>query len=104
LDALKRKYVRDKEKRNVMNSKLAESYRKRIENFVISSLEKPIVVTDYKAPNEMVFHLRDEQPEKFLGDAQIYVKGFKHEKDRLKYGSRGDKQIMQYTLSQNQGY
>jgi hypothetical protein len=42
------------------------------------------VVTDYKAPNEMVFHLRDEQPEKFLGDAQIYVKGFKHEKDRIK--------------------
>ena len=45
-------------------------------------LENPIPTNDYLGPN--AHSIRDENPEKFVGDAQIYVKGFKHEKDRIK--------------------
>ena len=45
-------------------------------------LENPIVTNDYQGPT---FHsIRDEHPTRYVGDAQIYVKGFKHEKDRIK--------------------
>lgn len=45
-------------------------------------LENPLPSTDYQGPT--AHQIRDEHPEKFIGDAQIYVKGFKHEKDRIR--------------------
>lgn len=32
-------------------------------------MEKPIVVNNYQGPNEVILHLREDHPEKFLGDA-----------------------------------
>jgi hypothetical protein len=60
---------------------LALNYRKRIENFIITMMEKPIVTQDYASPSHLT---REDEPEKFIGDAQIYVKGFKHESDRIR--------------------
>ncbi len=57
------------------------NYKKRVENFVINMLENPIVTNEYKGPKAA--SIRDEHPQQFLADAQIYVKGFKHEKDRI---------------------
>lgn len=44
-------------------------------------LENPVVCSDYKQPHVQQF--REEDPTKNLGDPQFYVKGFKHEKDRI---------------------
>lgn len=60
---------------------MSQNYRKRVENFVINMLENPIPNTEYLGPT--AHQIRDERPEKFVGDAQIYVKGFKYEKDRI---------------------
>ena len=43
-------------------------------------LDNPIVVNEYKSKT---YKFRDEDPKKFLGDTQTYIKGFKHEKDRI---------------------
>lgn len=64
-----------------IQNELAANYKKRIENFVINMLENPIITQDYRGPQE--HKIRDEHPEKFLNDAQVYIKGFKHEKDRI---------------------
>jgi len=61
---------------------MAKNYKKRVENFVINMVENPLVNNDYQGPQ--TYKIRDEDPKKFLGDPQIYVKGFKHEKDRIK--------------------
>lgn len=45
-------------------------------------LENPIINSEYKGPT--AYKIRDEHPEKFLKDPNIYIKGFKHEKDRIK--------------------
>ena len=45
-------------------------------------LENPIITSEYKGPT--AYKIRDEHPEKFLKDPNIYIKGFKHEKDRIK--------------------
>lgn len=45
-------------------------------------LENPIVNAEYKGPT--AYKIREEYPEKFLKDPNIYIKGFKHEKDRIK--------------------
>jgi hypothetical protein len=52
LDTIKKQYLIDKERRKSYNLKQSENYRKRIENFVINMMEKPIIVTDFKGPNE----------------------------------------------------
>ena len=39
-------------------------------------LETPIKVTEWKNPIDHKF--RDDLPEKYLGDSQIYINGFKH--------------------------
>lgn len=44
-------------------------------------LENPIVCNEYKC--QEAYQFRDEDPIKNLGDPQMYVKGFKHEKDRI---------------------
>lgn len=44
-------------------------------------LENPIVCNEYKPPE--CYKYRDEDPTRNLGDPQIYVKGFKHEKERI---------------------
>jgi len=44
-------------------------------------LENPIITSEYKGPT--AYKIRDEHPEKFLKDPNIYIKGFKHEKDRI---------------------
>ncbi len=41
----------------------------------------PIKLHDYYGPNS--FKYREDDAKKYLGDAQIYVKGFKYEKDRI---------------------
>lgn len=61
---------------------MACNYRKRVESFVIEMLEKPVVNTEYRGPS--TYKIRDEHPEKFIMDAQVYIKGFKHERDRIK--------------------
>ena len=43
-------------------------------------IEKPIKVTNYLTINHK---FRDENHEKCLGDIYTYIKGFKHEKDRV---------------------
>lgn len=45
-------------------------------------LENPIITTEYKSPTAI--KIRDENPEKFLKDPQVYIKGYKHEKDRIR--------------------
>ncbi|KRX06266.1 hypothetical protein PPERSA_06237 [Pseudocohnilembus persalinus] len=60
---------------------MAKQYKKRIENFIVDSLDNPIKITDYK---EKINVFRQEKPEKFLGDAQIYVTGFKNEQERIR--------------------
>lgn len=37
---------------------------------------------------------RVDEPEKFLGDAQIYVKGFKREKDRIDLALSRNKNLL----------
>ncbi|CAD8066751.1 unnamed protein product [Paramecium primaurelia] len=81
IDKIKKGYLREREVRKELNNRLAQNYKKRVENFVINMLENPIVCVDYHQPNQSAF--RDEDPSKNLGDPQFYVKGFKHEKDRI---------------------
>ena len=64
-----------------MNQRLSKNYKKRVENFVINMLENPVVCNEYKPPES--YKYRDEDPTRNLGDPQIYVKGFKHEKERI---------------------
>lgn len=52
---------------------------------MINMLENPIVNAEYKGPT--AYKIREEHPEKFLKDPNIYIKGFKHEKDRIKVAS-----------------
>lgn len=54
-----------------------------MENFVLSMMEKPIIMREYVSQKSSEAFARLEQPEKMLGDAQIYLKGYKHEKDRI---------------------
>ncbi|EGR29788.1 hypothetical protein IMG5_148700, partial [Ichthyophthirius multifiliis] len=58
------------------------NYKKRVDNFVINMIDNPIITIDYKGPT--AHKIRDEFPEKFLKDPQVYIKGFKYEKDRIK--------------------
>ena len=64
---MKKFYLTSIEKRKENNSKMATNYRKRVENFVISMMEQPIVVTDYKSPS--VKPIRDEDIKKNLAEA-----------------------------------
>ncbi|CAK81193.1 unnamed protein product (macronuclear) [Paramecium tetraurelia] len=81
IDKIKKGYMREREVRKELNNRLAQNYRKRVENFVINMLENPVVCAEYKQPDTQAF--RQEDPTKNLGDPQFYVKGFKHEKDRI---------------------
>ncbi|CAD8160040.1 unnamed protein product [Paramecium pentaurelia] len=81
IDKIKKDYLKQRENRKELNQRLSKNYKKRIENFVINMLENPIVCNEYKPPE--AYQFRDEDPTKNLGDPQIYVKGFKHEKDRI---------------------
>jgi hypothetical protein len=65
-----------------MNIKLTHNYKKRVENFVINMLENPLAVIDYKGPCDNNT-MRDDPTKNIVSDPQIYVKGFKHEKDRI---------------------
>ncbi|CAD8076000.1 unnamed protein product [Paramecium sonneborni] len=81
IDKIKKDYLKQRENRKDLNQRLSKNYKKRIENFVINMLENPIVCNEYKPPE--AYQFREEDPTKNLGDPQIYVKGFKHEKDRI---------------------
>ncbi|EAR90866.3 hypothetical protein TTHERM_00143720 (macronuclear) [Tetrahymena thermophila SB210] len=75
-------FIKGLQKRKEKQNELAANYKKRVENFVINMLENPIVTQEYKGPT--AYKIRDEFPEKFLKDPQVYIKGFKHEKDRIR--------------------
>ncbi|CAD8183002.1 unnamed protein product [Paramecium octaurelia] len=81
IDKIKKEYVSERERRKDMNQRLSKNYKKRVENFVINMLENPVVCNEYKPPESYKF--REEDITKNLGDPQIYVKGFKHEKERI---------------------
>ncbi|KRX03189.1 hypothetical protein PPERSA_07017 [Pseudocohnilembus persalinus] len=83
---------------------MSQNYKKRVENFVINMLENPVQINEYRAPK--AYKIRDEFPEKFIGDAQIYVKGFKHEKDRIKDAQKkwGDLDYFPNTIVANHTY
>lgn len=82
LDKLKQQFLQEKQKKKELNEKYAQNYKKRIENFIINMIENPVVLNMYSGPR--YYKIREEDPSKFLGDPQIYVTGFKHEKDRIK--------------------
>lgn len=54
-------------------------------------LENPIVYNDYKSPTMEATKL--DNPQDFIGDPQIYVKGFKHEKDRIQEALEKNKDL-----------
>ena len=82
--------------------KLLKNYWKRVENFMIqvpgspstpskSSLigqmvENPIKAQEYKKSDFHSHKFRDENPQKFLGNALFIIKGFKNEKNRIQVG------------------
>ncbi|CAD8072311.1 unnamed protein product [Paramecium primaurelia] len=91
IDKIKKGYMREREVRKELNNRLAQNYKKRVENFVINMLENPVVCVEYKQPNTQAF--REEDPTKNLGDPQFYVKGFKHEKDRIQESLERNKDL-----------
>lgn len=80
IEDYKQKFIKDTLHTKRRNKDLAESYRKRVENFIINMMETPVHVNDHE--NKAV-KIRDEDPSRFLGNALFVVKGFKNEKARI---------------------
>ncbi|KAM3134335.1 hypothetical protein pb186bvf_013620 [Paramecium bursaria] len=91
IDKIKKDYLKEREVRKDQNNRFAQNYKKRVENFVITMLENPIVYNDYTNPTVEQFRIED--PSKNVGDPQIYVKGFKHEKDRIREALEKNKDL-----------
>ena len=47
---------------------MSRNYKKRVENFLVSMKDNPVVVNDFKALDVDKYNFRvEDQPEKFLG-------------------------------------
>jgi hypothetical protein len=62
--------------------RLCSSYQRRVNQFMIQMLEKPIELHEYQRPLEIAGRASD--PSKFKGNAIFVMKGFKTEKQRIK--------------------
>jgi hypothetical protein len=80
IERLKNRYVKDAPVYKKKTEKLAHNYKKRVENFVLQMIDHPVVTQDVTPE---MYKYRDEEPEKFIGDAAIIIRSFKSEKDRI---------------------
>lgn len=95
LEKMKKKFIQDEPERKKKQEKLSNSYKKRVENFVLQMAEKPLVTHDFVPA---VQKIRDEDPSRFLGPSSVIIRSFKHEKDRIKENIENYKNSrMEYT-------
>lgn len=67
-----------------MNDDLSDVYRRRIEGFVMSMIDKPIPIQEFK---EAEYKPRPEDTKKFVGGTTMYFQGFRRERERIEVTS-----------------
>jgi hypothetical protein len=68
-------------RRKKNDSILLKNYEYRVDKFLKTSINNPIIHHDYFSPLQIV--PRESNPEKFLGRRVFMIRGFKTEKDRI---------------------
>lgn len=64
-----------------VRERMYSSYQKRVNQFMVQMLDKPIELQSYQRPLETAGRVSD--PSKFKGNAIFVMKGFKTEKQRI---------------------
>lgn len=60
---------------------MGEKYKERVRDFLVKITSKPIVLGEYIPP--VVNIVRNPENEKIISNAQLYINGFKTNKERI---------------------